>query len=158
MTNTERPFMGPKPETEEPVWVTPFRAEDGQIRDANDDHVGGISGNKSSEEDDADLADLIAVLVNEYVSTRESSEPEVDTNAPFVGRTIFRAIETIDAAAVKGGWAFAYEVTPGRFWFAANRAEAIEQTSEDLYPGWPVESNEVGEYLDIETGEFVPVS
>lgn len=157
MTNTEKPFLGPKPEVAEPVWVTPFRAVDGLIRDANDNHVGGISGDTSRDEDDYRLVELIVTLVNQHVEADPVVGP-IDPKVPFVGRTIFHANETIDAAAVKGGWAFAYEVAPGRFWFTTSRAAALEETAADPEPGWSIDEYGAGQYLDIETGEFVPVS
>lgn len=156
MTNTDRPFMGPKPKDTEPVWVTPFRAEDDTIRDANDNHVGSVSGDASSPEEDESLAELIVALVNEYVSTRESSAPKVDTNAPFVGRVIVRVGEAIQIEPEHVS--FAYEVTPGRFWFAANRDAALAETYWDDTRGWPIEQYEAAYFLDVATGGFVPAS
>lgn len=161
MTNDEQAFIGPKPEVAEPVWVTPFRAEADTIRDANDNYVGGVSGDASDSEDDESLAELIATLVNRYVTEVEDAstpEPKVE----FAGRIIVRLNDTIDTYAVTDGYAFAYEVTPGQFWFAASRAQALADVRDSLseYKGWklPRVTDEVdfaSRYVDVVTGELV---
>jgi hypothetical protein len=155
MTNIERPFIGPKPEVEEPVWTTPFRTDDNGLWDANDNYVGTVSGDASSPEDDESLAELIVTLINRYVTAFED-DPMPEPKAEFVGRTIFREGETIDIDSVRGGCAFGYEVAPGRFWFAANRAAALAETEADPKPGWLI--YEAGRYLDVVTGDYVPIS
>jgi hypothetical protein len=160
MTDDEkRAFIGPVPKTQGPIWVTPFKAEVDTIRDGNGDYVGSVTGDQSSPSEDEQLAELIATLLNRYADDEAvdlTPEPE------FAGRVIVRLNDTIDTHAVTDGYAFAYEVAPGQFWFAASRAQAITDVRDSLseYKGWklPRVTDEVdfaSRYVDVVTGELV---
>lgn len=161
MNNDEQAFIGPRPETATPVWVTPFRAEGSQIRDANNNHVGGISGDKTSPEEDESLTELIVTLINRYATPFEE-DPTPEPKTEFVGRVLVRVGEMIDTDAIENGYAFAYEMAPGQFWFSESREQALIETR-DAGPngkGWYLPRRRdttsfTNQYVDVATGMVV---
>lgn len=143
---TAQQFIGARPANQGPKYQTPFQVADlsgpvvvdGQGHtvatvDLDHDYVDG---------DDDSMARAIAEALNEKFGP-ETIVQEAERINPFVfvPRVLVK-IEDQDLANDTGNLYFAYEVEPGRFWWATSLADAQEEVKHDRIKGWLVASGE----------------
>lgn len=142
-TVTAQEFIGARPETQGPKYQTPFQLsdeDDSTIVDGLGHTVVTIDLEHDYQPgDDRRMSEAIVSALNEKFDPAP---------APAKLRTVYK---TVNGRADGDVRSLAFEVRPGKFWHASNRAEAEREASDGR--GWPTERGEG--FYDLETGQEI---
>lgn len=141
MTKTE--LVGPAPEpVQGPKYVVPFRRAGDYIKDANGKTF--ISSDRGSTlSEDEEIAEIVKDALNAKFSVTEPGSDVQDVPVEFVPRTLVHRNTSGEIDFPNGpDLLFAYEVAPGRFWWARSLEAAQRENEGDFDPGWSADEYE----------------